>query len=129
MSETEAFATAAEVPPAGPVASEPGGGTAPEPQVNKPRSGFARMKVKVARLTELYENVRNDYEAVCADFDRLQAEHDKTLLKCAKLEAANSELDELNAGLAADLQRAKSRPRTGPVRYGITGLMGDIYGR
>jgi hypothetical protein len=99
------------------VAPAEGGGTP-----TKPRSGFARQKLKIQRLTELYENLLNDYEALLADHDRLQAEHDKTLLDCARLEVAFGEVTELNAELAAELQRAKSQPRPSPVRYG--NLMG-----
>jgi hypothetical protein len=80
------------------------------------------MKVKAARLTELYQNLLNDYEGLLADHDQLQAEHNKTLLDCAKLEVAFSKITELNAELAAELQRAKSQPRPAPVRYG--NLMG-----
>ena len=115
MSETEAFATAAEVPPSGP-APETGGGTAPEPPPSKPRSGFGRMKIKVARLTELYENMRNDYEAVCVEHDRLLADY-------AKLELAFNEITELNTELASELRQLKQH-RPNPVRYGT--LMGGM---
>jgi hypothetical protein len=82
------------------------------------------MKLKVQRLTELYENLLNDYEGLLADHDRLQAEHNKTLLDCAKLEVAFNEVTELNTELAAELQRLKSQQRPAPVRYGTTNLMG-----
>jgi hypothetical protein len=72
------------------------------------------MKAKVARLTELYENMRNDYEAVCADYDRL--EHDYS-----KLESAFAEVTELNASLADELRKLKQQCQ--PVRYGAN-LMG-----
>jgi hypothetical protein len=119
--ENEALSVVEEVSPPGPPVPEERGGTppAPEPQA-KPRSGFGRMKVKIARLTELYENMRNDYEAVCIEFDRLQAEHDKTLLDCAKLEVAFDEVTELNAELAGELRQLKQHRN--PVRYGA--LMG-----
>jgi hypothetical protein len=95
-----------------------GGGTP-----TKPRSGFARQKLKVKRLTELYENLLNDYEGLLADHDRLQAEHNKTLLDCAKLEVAFSEVTELNAALAGELRQLKQQ-HPAPVRYGTTNLMG-----
>jgi hypothetical protein len=75
------------------------------------------MKVKIARLTELYENMRNDYEAVCTDHDRLLADY-------GRLEAAFREITELNTALAGELRQLKTQQRPTPVRYGATNLMG-----
>jgi hypothetical protein len=116
----EAQVLAGDIPPAEVPPAEGGGTPSDEPQ--KPRSGFQRQKLKIARLTELYENMRDDYEGLLADHDRLQAEHNKTLLDCAKLEVAFNEVTELNAALAGELRQLKQR-RPVPVRYGM-GLMG-----
>ena len=114
MSETEPFAVAAEVPAPNPPVSSEGGGTAAPDTPAKPRSGFARQKLKVARLTELYENVLCDYERLLADHHNLERDY-------AKLESAFNEVAELNTALAGELQRMKAQHR--PVRYGM-GLMG-----
>ena len=90
-----------EVPPA------EGGGTP-----TRPRSGFARQKLKVQRLTELYENVLCDYERLLADHHNLERDY-------AKLEAAFDEVAGLNTALAGELRQLKQRP----VRYGAS-LMG-----
>jgi hypothetical protein len=115
MSETEGFTVAAEVPP--PCSSTPhegGGTTALSDAPTKPRSGFQRQKIKIQRLTELYENALCDYERLLANHDRL--EHDYT-----KLESAFNEVARLNADLAAELRQLKQH-RPAPVRYGS--LMG-----
>jgi hypothetical protein len=82
----------------------------------KPRSGFQRQKIKIQRLTELYENALCDYEALLADHDKLERDY-------AKLEVAFSEVTELNAALAGELRQLKQQ-RPSPVRYGTTNLMG-----
>jgi hypothetical protein len=99
---------AGDIPPSD-IPSTEGGGTPV-----KPRSGFQRQKIKIARLTELYSNLQDDYEALLADHDRLLADS-------GKLESAFNEITELNASLAAELRHAKQQ-RPGPVRYGS--LMG-----
>jgi hypothetical protein len=102
------LAIAGDVPSSGtdPIA---GGGT-PE----KPRSGFQRQKIKIQRLTELYENALGDYERLLADHDRLEQ-------NCRSLEAAFDEIEKLNASLADELRKIKQQ-RPAPVRYGT--LMG-----
>jgi hypothetical protein len=87
-----------------------GGGTP-----TKPRSGFARQKLKVKRLTELYENLLNDYEGLLADHDKLGRDY-------RALEAAFNEVTDLNTALASELRQLKQQ-RPAPVRYGM-GLMG-----
>jgi hypothetical protein len=79
------------------------------------------MKIKVARLTEIYSNLQDDYEALLADHDKLQQEHNKTLLDCARLEVAFNEVAELNTVLAGELRQLKQQHP--PVRYGAS-LMG-----
>jgi hypothetical protein len=117
MPETEHVAVAAEVPSPGSPAPEPGGGTAAphdEGRASKPRSGFARQKIKLQRVTELYENTLCDYERLLADHHNLERDY-------AKLEAAFNEVADLNTALAGELRQLKQqRP---PVRYGA-GLMG-----
>ena len=117
MAETEHVVVAAEVPPPCSTAPQEGGGTATpsdEVQANKPRSGFARQKIKLQRLTELYENTLCDYEQLLADHHNLESDY-------TKLESAFNEVARLNADLAGELRQLKQqRP---PVRYGA-GLMG-----
>jgi len=116
MSETEHVAVATEGPPPGSPAPEPGGGTATPPdegQASKPRSGFARQKIKLQRLTELYENTLCDYENLLADYHKLEQ-------KYRVLEDAFSEVIQLNASLAGELRQLKQQR---PVRYG-SNLMG-----
>ena len=100
-----------EVPPAD------GGGTPPPDTPTKHRSGFSRQKAKVARLTELYSNLQDDYEGLLVDHDRLERDY-------RAIEAAYSEVCQLNATLADELRQLKSQQqRPSPVRYGM-GLMG-----
>jgi hypothetical protein len=117
MSETEPLAVATEVPPpCSPTPSEGGGTEASDQlQANKPRSGFARQKLKVKRLTELYENLLNDYEGLLADHDKLGQDYHA-------LEAAFNEVTDLNTALASELRQLKQQ-RPAPARYGM-GLMG-----
>jgi hypothetical protein len=84
-------------------------------------SGFARQKVKVARLTELYQNLLNEHDQLLSDYHRIESDY-------ATLEAGFDELSRLNETLAEELKKLKSQQR-GPVRYGTTDLMGGIYGR
>jgi hypothetical protein len=122
MSETEELAVATEVPPPCSTASQDGGGTEVLEPPSKPRSGFGRMKIKVARLTELYENMRSDYETLLADHFALRQSHEKLEGDYTTLESAFSEIAHLNATLAGELRQLKQQ-RPASVRYGV-GLMG-----
>jgi hypothetical protein len=104
---------------------EPVTGNTPPPEVpkpegggtsTKPRSGFARQKLKVQRLTELYQNLLNDHDQLLSDYHRIESDY-------LALEAAFDEINQLNATLADELRRLKSQQRPAPVRYGM-GLMG-----
>jgi hypothetical protein len=77
------------------------GGTAPEgasaaPAVegtearepSKPRSGFARQKITLQRLTDLYENLLIDHEQLQDTHERLQGAHDKLEAEYHQLEEA-----------------------------------------
>jgi hypothetical protein len=66
--------------------------------LKKPRSGYARMRLRFHGLVEVYEHLQ-------ADYDRLRQDY-------AALEAAFSELKELNASLVDDLRPL--RLRAGP---------------
>ena len=107
MSEVQGLEPVTGNTPPPEVPKPEGGGTS-----TKPRSGFARQKLKVQRLTELYENVLCDYERLLADHHNLERDY-------AKLEAAFDEVAGLNTALAGELRQLKQRP----VRYGAS-LMG-----
>jgi hypothetical protein len=116
MSETEPFATASEVPPPCSTAPHEGGGTAAsELPVSKPRSGFARQKLKVKALERRVHELEDSYDGLFADFEKLERDY-------IKLEHAFNEVTELNTALAGELRQLKSQQRPGPVRYGS--LMG-----
>ena len=89
-----------------------------ESHAGKPRSGFARQKLKLQRLTDLYEHLLADHEA-------LRDEHDKLLRDFHELDDAFSEVTRLNAELSAELRQARHRHPTQhqPVRFG------DLMGR
>jgi hypothetical protein len=108
--EVQGSATAGGVPPSETVPLVEGGGTP-----TKPRSGFQRQKLRIARLTELYENLQNDYDQLLADHDKLGRDY-------VQLESAFAEVTSLNAELAAELRQTKQQ-RPAPVRYG-SNLMG-----
>jgi DNA repair exonuclease SbcCD ATPase subunit len=101
-----------EVPP------EKGGGTP-----TKPRSGFARMKMKVEALKRRLQELEDSHETLQDDYEAVSIEHDRLLADFAKLESAFAEVTDLNAALANELQQLKQRP-SGPVRYGASNLMG-----
>jgi hypothetical protein len=69
---------------------------------SKPRSGFARQKIKIQRLTDLYENLLIDHEA-------LRDDHDKLLRDFHELDDAFNEVTRLNAELSAELRQARHR--------------------
>jgi hypothetical protein len=117
MSETEPLAVASEVPSPNPPASSEGAGTTPTDTPTKHRSGFSRQKAKVARLTEINESLRDDYDRLLGDYHKLEGDY-------LALEAAFNEVTELNTALADELRRLKSQQRPSPVRYGTTNLMG-----
>jgi hypothetical protein len=73
---------------------------------SRPRSGFARQKIKIARLT-------NDLEVLQAEYWRLQDSHGKLEQDYCALEAAFNEITTLNASLSAELRQAKHRPSPG----------------
>jgi hypothetical protein len=113
----------------GPVPARPDAGTSPpnaprvappaEASPDKPRSGFQRQKIKIQRLTDLYQNLQLDHEA-------LRDEHDKLLRDFHELDDAFNEVTQLNAELAAELRQARHRQPTQhpPVRFGdLMGLM------
>jgi chromosome segregation ATPase len=124
MSETEAFAAAAEVPPSGPPAPETGGGTAPEPPASKPRSGFARQKLKVEALKRRIQELEGDHETLLTDYEGLLADHDRLEQDYRALEAGFNELSQLNETLADELRKLKSHQQRPPIRYGS--LMGGM---
>ena len=72
------------------------------------------MKVKMARLTEVYQNLLDDHDQLLSDYHRIESDY-------AKLEAAFAEITELNTELASELRQLKQR-RPEPIRYG--NLMG-----
>jgi hypothetical protein len=100
-------------PPDAPRATPPA-----ESHADKPRSGFARQKIKIQRLTDLYENLQIDHEA-------LRDEHDKLLRDFHELDDAFNEVTRLNAELSAELRQARHRhpAQHQPVRFG------DLMGR
>ena len=110
-----------------PVPDQPAGGTIPtdtpptappaETSPGKPRSGFARQKIKIQRLTDLYENLRFDHEA-------LRDDHDKLLRDSHELDDAFNEVTRLNSELAAELRQARHPTQHQPVRFGdLMGMM------
>ena len=81
MSETEPFATASEVPPPCSTAPHEGGGTAAsELPVSKPRSGFARQKLKVKALERRVHELEDSYDGLFADFEKLERDYIKQRL-------------------------------------------------
>ena len=73
---------------------------------DKPRSGYARLRLRHRNLIEVYEQLH-------ADHDALRQAHEE-------LEAAFSELLALHDGLLADLKEKKRHPLT-------AALLGDAH--
>jgi hypothetical protein len=116
MSENEALAVAEEVSPSDPPALSEDGGTGLPDTPPKARSGFQRQKLKVAALQRRIQELEDDYDRACSDFEQLERDY-------AALEAGFNELSALNEALASELRQLKQR-RPEPVRYGTTNLMG-----
>ena len=74
----------------------------------KPRSGFARQKIKIAALERRIQQLQDAYGQLERDY--------------VQLESAFAEIAQLNASLAGELQQLKQQ-RSAPVRYGAN-LMG-----
>jgi hypothetical protein len=124
MSETEPFAVASEVPSPNPPASSEGDGTVPQEPQTKPRSGFARQKLKVEALKRRVQELEDSNETILTDYEGLLSDHDKLERDYSALEAGFNELTQLNEALAGELRKLKSQQRPGPVRYGASNLMG-----
>jgi hypothetical protein len=106
-------------PAAGTITTDTAPAIPPAEATPKPRSGFARQKLKIERLTAVYENLLIDHEA-------LRDEHDKLLRDLHALDDAFNEVTRLNAELSAELRQARHRQPTQhqPVRFGdLMGMM------
>jgi hypothetical protein len=84
----------------------------------KPRSGFARQKLKIQRLTDLYDNLLLDHEQLLLSYNKLEAEYHQ-------LEDAFNEITALNSSLAGELREARQhRPTFGSTSFGsLMGMM------
>jgi hypothetical protein len=110
-------------PESAPVAAAVEGTEARDPA--KPRSGFARQKLRIVRLTNDLEVLQNEYWQLQADHERLQGSHDRLEAEYRQIEAAFAEITQLNAALSAELRQVKQhRPATTFGSPGLGSLMG-----
>jgi hypothetical protein len=90
--------------------------TPPAVTPDRPRSGFARQKIKIQRLSDLYDRLLADHEELLLSYSKLEAEYHQ-------LEEAFNEITALNESLARDLRQAQHH-RPAPVRFGdLMGMM------
>jgi uncharacterized membrane-anchored protein len=108
--QAQIISTSSEGGVSPPATTSDGGAT------SKPRSGFARLKIKCARLTELYENLLADHDQLLAEHHRLEDSHDRLEQDYRVLEDGFGEVTKLNADLAAELRQTKQQRL--PVRFG-----------
>jgi hypothetical protein len=92
---------------------------------SKPRSGFARQKIKIERLTAVYENLQLDHEQLQADHERLQATHDKLEVEYRQLEAAFAEITQLKPSCLPSCGKPSSSP---PAPYRPAPSFGSLMG-
>jgi hypothetical protein len=84
---------------------------------SKPRSGFARQKLKLARLTALYDRLLADHEELLLSYSKLEQDY-------RALDEAFNEITSLNASLAADLRQVQHHRPASPPTPTISSLMG-----
>jgi hypothetical protein len=88
---------------------------------SRPRSGFARQKIKIARLTNDLEILQSEYWRLQDDHERLRISHDKIEADYSQLEVAFAEITQLNSTLSAELRQVKQH-RPSPAFGSLMGI-------